>query len=356
MRKLLELLIVLLGLLCASVCQGAVTYKFVDGDLGTGDNDGTSWANAWRTIIQANGVAADTTVLVASGTTYTAQDGATDSCLSVTANGTIAGPVTFQGDDESGGAGPGNLATFTLDADTNALVNAALIPNHTVFVGCRFTGASADGAECGVNDNIMFRKCTFDNNDALGLSGDNYITAISCTFHTNNYGADVDNAVRFIGCEFYNNTSGSIQNIASGLVLFNVFREHNDITMFRCDYTSTYTIIGNVFHGENSVGTGVDLDDAGIVQWPIIMNNVFYDLKMGIQAGTDINGGRHGILNNHFNSNTADTDAEIEEGFDTQTDPPVFKSEATSAADDTVDYSPDTGSPLIDNGLDGGDV
>jgi len=348
-------LVLIIILVMCSVAN-AITYKFVDSGAG-GNNDGTTWEHAWTSIVSAHGVAADTTVLVKTGTTYTVQDGATNSCLSITANGTVNGPVTFQGDDASGGAGPGALGTFTLDANTNTLVNAAIIPNYTVFVGCRFTGASGDGAECGANDYIAFHKCTFDNNDSFGCGADNNIYFINCIFHTNNYGFDADLNVRVIGCEFYNNTSGSMNDCQTGVFLYNVFHEHADVvSILSASATHAIVVAGNVFHGSNGAGTGISLDNAAQSVWPVIINNSFYNLSSGITSGTAINGSRWLIHNNHFESNTADTDADIEEGQGTQTGAPQFTDEAASAADAVTDYTPASGSPLIDNGLDQGDI
>ena len=323
-----------------------MAYKFVDSGAG-GANNGNDWANAWTSIVSANGVAADTIVLVKGGTTYDAQDGGTSSCLNASGNGTISQPVTYQGDDASGGAGEGNPATFTLDANTNNLDYAAIPAQHTVWNYVIFTGSNTGGLHSSSQDTIICYECVFHTAGTYGARVDDDCYFIGCTFYGNTNGLDADDYLRVIGCRFYNNSGSDLLNSHELVAAFNLFNEDNNVTCMKSSH-SFQTIINNTFDGYGD-GIGIDFTAGGANMWPMVINNCFYDLATGMQHATDVSGCKSVTHNNLFNSNSANDETNMSTGFNVQTGAPNFVTEGT-------DYHPDTGSPLIDNGLDAGDI
>ena len=329
----------------------AVTLKFVDSGA-SGADDGTSWADAWETIAQANNVAAGTTVLVKGGTTYTAEDGASDAVLNSSANGTITAPVIYQGDDASGGAGVGNPAYFTLDANS-ALAYACIPVAHTIYRHCKFTGGTSAGCYSTSQDFVSFYDCWAYSNSSTGVRTDNNSIAVGCKFFTTGQGLRMDNDVIVIGCEFYNNSTEDI-NTQYGVYVFNFFHEDQNVICINVDGDGgPMVFLGNTFDGMTD-GIGIDFGHATQAMMPVIINNCFYDLTTGLASVTDWSDIVTFIRNNLFNSNTADADAQMNIGEDEQTDAPDFVDEdgtGTETGTD-IDYRPDTGSPLIDNALD----
>lgn len=82
-----------------------MTLWYVDNALGTGSNNGTSWANAWRTIgtISWGSIAAGDTVYLSGGTTTQSYTGSgSTTILTVGASGSAGNPITIRGGVDAG--------------------------------------------------------------------------------------------------------------------------------------------------------------------------------------------------------------------------------------------------------------
>src|SRR6185312_3179166 len=84
-----------------------MTVWYVDNSLGTGSNNGTSWANAWRTIGAivwgGSGVVAGDTLYLSGGTTSQSYTGSgSTTILTVGASGSFGAPITISGGIDSG--------------------------------------------------------------------------------------------------------------------------------------------------------------------------------------------------------------------------------------------------------------
>lgn len=205
----------------------------------TGNDDGTSWTDAWDTLQEAADAAAAGDTVYCRGTE------------------TLAAPVDF---------------------DTNS---GSLAAGYIKFIGCN-AGGTVDGtyfvldgnsaaANCirGVTtaqiylwfENIEFKNATADG--IAGIAGDDHWMFINCSFNTNgNSGFEYSNFdyLCLFGCIAHNNTDHGITNsLVNALVTkmaFCVARDNGDIGL---RIRATSTTFGCVTHDNGS-----DAGDAGI--------------------------------------------------------------------------------------------
>lgn len=277
-----------------------MTTYYADFDLGTGNNDGTSWANAWKT--PADVIAGSNGSAPAAGDTVYTRGTAT---LAATVTNTLAGDETtglikWIGCNASGNndgtrtvidANSGNFATWTQNAGYN------------LFENFRFTGSGNNDGFEGTGDDLVFVNCSFDNNNAHGWNGagQDRCIFIRCVAYSNGSNGFSGAGARFIFCCSRGNTgNGWYYNFASvwiGCLAYD--NGGNGIDAFR----QYGTAFNSVF--DANTGNGIDILSGTNYVAAILgcrITNHSGGGSIGLDANTEI------VLYgwNYFENNTGD--------------------------------------------------
>lgn len=205
-----------------------MTERYCDCDLVDGDNDGTSWANAFRTFQLALDTAVASDIVYCKGTDTTAATIDVD-----TNSGTnAAGWIKFIG---CNAAGTVDGTYFTIDANSG-VYHALTVTNIDLiwFENIEIKNAGAGGDS---KDGILFTTatatgwnfvhCSIHNCSGYGLNGgsSSYINSSSffkSTFYLNTLGGVYDNGTldNYYFCSFHDNTGdgGYIGGIFYGCI------------------------------------------------------------------------------------------------------------------------------------------
>ncbi len=322
-------------------------------DISIDSNDGNTEAQAFATLARAADavIAGDTVYVQNTATDYTDEDeaGATTSNVEISTIGTETARIYWRG------------YTTTISDAGIAIVNAGNtfasclmgLPDFHTFENFRFTDATGEGLSHGGSSGVLYKNCEIDDHGSKGVHADNGTVFINCEVYNNGtYGIEGDLGLVMIACRIYDNDKGVLarNSLSYGCVYFNnattnveSFVETNIHGMINC--TIDGETVGKGYHGS---------DAATVTSTPILVNNIIYDLVTGIETEIDYtavtfpaNAQGVAVLNNLFNSNTADATS-ITTGDDPQTGAPQFTNEAGA------DYTLASGSPAIDNGYDAG--
>lgn len=329
-----------------------MTTYFVDVTSGDDSDTGLTEALAWQTLSKA----ADTAVggdfvWVKGSASYVVQDGANDCIMQVTVAGGSTTLVEYEGYTTTTGDG----GTATLDANTNTLASAVkttLTSTRYGFTNFRFTGGSADGFDANgtTGDRIYFENCQFDNNDGWGFQGDDFINFYKCTFNNNGTGGmDMDDGGVIIGCKIYSNSGGNgISVINSAIIINNIFYDNGANINIRCQ-ASGCVVFGNVIDGDNVASSVGILFDGSNQGYGSVMNNILFDLDIGVDDDFAAGGTSVWDHNLYFSVNTKYTNQ-------TQGDNDVAGTEDPFTNSGTRDYTLKSASEAIDKGFDHGSV
>ncbi len=261
----------LLGLAFLAPAATAGTL-FVDANLNTGANDGSSWANAYQgsgavQVALTASVAGDD-IWVADGVYITSQTGTrtesfrmeddvrvyggfngSETLLSERVLGATPSIMTadVNGDDNTGGSNAENSYHVVRAAGANA---GSLLDGFEIQAGNANLGSSNNdrgaGIICGGGATMTIQNCNFKGNRCTFGGGAGYINGaspkfIDCTFESNdgnNFGGAFDMAgasnVLFDRCSFTNNTAnrgGALEIFSSnGVVVSNCLFANNSAT------------------------------------------------------------------------------------------------------------------------------
>ncbi len=279
--------------------------RYADFDLGTGDNDGSSAANAWQTIQDAidgnnsSQPAAGETVYCKGTDTLSAQidmDGT---------SGTVAGgyvkwvgcssldPVTIDG------------TTVVLDGnDAVADVIGSWSSARQWLENFEITNATDDGVAA-VGDACVFVNVSIHGNAGDGmLHTGNDAQYWRCQIYNNgSEGAQtVEGGTRFINCAIYNNAEHGL-NVKGNDTLFIygcVFHDNGNNFNHAHDLDNRSIIINNVFDGTDQTGDiGVELSTDN--EYNLIALNRFTNLVTGISADDGLGVFGYNLFHNNTN-------------------------------------------------------
>lgn len=319
------------------------TY-YVSTATGLDTDSGLTEALAWKTVDKAmNTVAAGDKVWVKADGNYNEKP-------SVNTVGTSATPIVFEGYTST--PGDGGRATVDGQSSRNScLVDSVGAGTDTfyVFKNFRFTGSTGANVTLG-GDFYTFKNCKFDTGASTGLVCGATACEV-CEFTSNGgTGAIFNNAVGglFVGCTFYSNGADGIRVDGGPLMVFGCIFYDNAGSAIDINVSNILvaivncTIDGNAKNSDDGVLVSNQDHNLGYI------NSVFYDCAVGIHQLSASRGDRVISRNNLVNGNTtAYTNAATFTGEVTAA--PGFVDEAAGA-----DYHPDTDSPLIGAGFDGG--
>jgi hypothetical protein len=341
-----------------------VATYYVDPVSGDDANAGTSVGAAWATIQKAIDTIADGDEV---GLMNTGSHSLT-ATLDYTINGSadVRAPQRYFGCDASGnlltsgfvvidGSGIGGFAQPMIDMSLN---NGALMLERV-----RLTGGTSDGIYDSAGSFTRLRHCRIDNCAGSGVystAGFTHIFAVDCEFDNNGgsglrmststrlrphlFGCRVHHnaewgvncgaspAILYL-CEIYRNTFSGIRfnGVADGMVILGCTIAYNSTSgiILNVNLADRNQVIGNTFVGNGAYGVDLSGNDPDAVQ--------LADL----------------LAFNHYHGNTSgelDTGSSNELGK--QTGDPLF----ADTADGSEDFTPQSGSPLLGNGLNGQDI
>ncbi len=320
---------------------------FVD-STATGTDDGSSWTNAYpslNTAISAANHAPGDQYLV-SGTFLE-----TVTIAEVAARTT---PTIIQGDDKSGGAGVGNPAQFTIDAESTRAncIDESLgsVQIFYVFKNMTCQNATGVGIFIGIQiDNLTLVDCIITANGSWGVQIDNYIACQGCEFSLNTAGGglDADLGVYVIGCLFQANTGEGVETTSSATVVaFSVFDSNSGDSIYSGIAVGAAVINCTIDGDAKDTTNGIRFFSSS-ADLQMVINTIVYDCATGIRAGTDM-GEMALSRNNLLNGNTTAYVSYATHAGEV-TGAPAFESEGT-------DYTPGSSSPALEAGYDGGEI
>lgn len=189
----------------------------------TGTNDGSSWTNAWTSIVSAFGASGPAAgeICYCRGTeTFTdttARDVATKS------GSNAAGFIKFIGCNASGNQ---DGTRFVLDAATQVqhVLQSSTANDMIWFENFEFkrAGTGKDGFNGNVNgtQGWVFINCSFNNNAGNGANGGNYIANslfFRCVFHSNSGSGAISTNVSnyYIACASHDNGNDGVTSVGA---------------------------------------------------------------------------------------------------------------------------------------------
>lgn len=206
------------ALLISFPCHAATYYA--DFDLATGNNDGTTAANAWQTMLRA--------VAGTGGTQPTAGDivrcqGTDTLGANLSLNGLsgdeTTGMVRWIGmSDISAGTNDGTRAVLD-GVDTYTCSFSTISYWH--FENFEFTQMSGNGIDATGGNAFVYINCSFNNNATDGYDGlsSPYATFIRCTFYLNTKGCDGASNNRYLFSSFHDNTGTGLDVTSDSYIL-----------------------------------------------------------------------------------------------------------------------------------------
>jgi hypothetical protein len=327
------------------------TYYVSDG-TGSDANSGASNVLAWETIQKAldTAVAGDVVRVMNDGVYLITAPIDAD-----TNSGTAASPIRFESWN-AGGTAQEDGVIIRANASIASILELATAIDALEFTGFDFD-ANSNATYCISNnvdgsDGHTFTRCTFRNATSHGVRGrgtSTFAIFVACAFHSNGgsgyaSAANGRGPAQFYGCSIYDNASHGVlaQNSVFRVFMCQVYRNGGDGIVGSSTTSDNYFIVNCTFFDND--GDGVDLSTSGALGHFIFnttcVNNGGYGFNLGSALGDKL------VLANfnHTHNNTSGASDVTLPGTN-QTGDPLFADAANG------DFTPQTGSPLIDNGL-----
>lgn len=333
-----------------------MTDYYVRQSGGDDSNDGTSFALGWATIQHGlDNVAAGDTLYICADGTHTPS-----ATLDVdTTSGSLGSPIKLKGANATGGD-DGTVAVISgssLDPNVDLVTIAASMTHYEVR-NLRFTAATDSAVFETSNNSVnwLWVNCRFDNCGESGVEFESGAWVfVNCEFDSNTeYGANCHTSnrwsdVRWYGCSFHDNGSHGVDYQGNQNIYMNCLFYDNGGDGFYADRYPHELILANcVFYGNTGDGFG----NSGISEVGNGMSGVFNCIFMANGAyGFSGNGyfaePRFMDYNCFYNNTSGATDYASTPGSNNVTSDPQF----TSVTDGSEDFTLQSGSPCIDNGI-----
>ena len=320
-----------------------MTHNAGGGGIGT-EGDPFTLAQA------ADTVAADDLVWVKATGIYEIEDGANDCVLHITTAGAQQTYIVWKG--YTSVIGDSGIVTINAnpagDQFASCVLTAIGAAVYNAFYNFRFTGASGDCFDANgiTDDNIVFYNCRFDLAGGWGFQGDNIHIFVKCTFDNNTAGgADPDDAW-FIGC--IGHTGGEITQ--GGVVLLSLFYNNAAVSNIYLNWGGISLAIGNSIDGDGNASSKGYFNDSPNSACMIVLNNIFYDLGVGLMKdGVGTIGSHPSNYNLFFSNDTPRTNFQVGDNDVAGSEDPFTNSGAR-------DYTLKAASEALNVGFDAGDV
>jgi hypothetical protein len=326
------------------------TYHVVPGGAGT--HSGADKTNAYSMEEACdNVVAGDLVHVYGDSGDYTAEydtGGAKDCVLYVATSGSAGSPVVWQGCYST----PGDGGIAVIDADPNTLAYGVSGPasfSYQVFKNIQVENATLDGFG-NTFDFCTFKHCRATNNSSDGFFGDDANKFLCCSADGNDAtGITTDTYGHVVACVVYGNGTVGIGTDHYSVALFNLCYQNGNGN--NVSSGGLFVVVGNTIDGENQAAA-VGIYSSHASYSATFVNNIVYDLNVGISQGTDHKESAIGARN-LFNSNNDDSLNFLEpstgNGVGNRGDvtgAPAFTDEAGN------DYTLGAASPALTAGLD----
>jgi hypothetical protein len=294
-----------------------MTVYYADFDLTTGDNNGTTWANAWRTLQRAHD-GTDGTQPIAGDVVLCKGTDTITATVAITIDGSAAGgfikfigvAASYTGSDPVVG-NTGGTDRAVIDADGGAF--PAITFNDSDYMWFenfdagntnKGSGNSAFSGITATSSPIIFINCI--GHDAL-KGFDNYsgwlvATYLRCAAYNNaSFGIDVRNSSAFF-CRAYDNSGDGFHLRGSSVI--GCISHDNDLEGYWYEATSLFAFYGNVAYGNTN--SAIELD-AQVGPGPIIgfraaLNSIGIDTDVG-----------RALLFYYYGDNTTETTGDYDE-------------------------------------------
>ena len=293
----------------------ALLTRYVDHSLSTGNNDGTTEADAWWFLYKATAAIktdAGTNnfkVFVKASETYgtdgtspnpaesddAGHDGAGGNAGAIIYVDQLAPGFTTPNVFEGYFGTPGDGGVVTLDCaydGANKLTNGIWIitgANNWIFKNFAVINAAGDGVEgASAADSLTFKNVRVKNSGGMGWNLDNTCAFENCVADGNTIGFDADNIVVFVSCIARNNSSSSFKCINNAVAYNCLTYDNGDTDVI--DFSGAgacvlgCTIDGNEDGGKTS-SIGIRQNSAASSMY--VANCIVYDCAIGILGDAD---------------------------------------------------------------------